>query len=45
MPCNNMAGIIWCFFEKNAIFFPAVISPAPIKPAVLIPGKVGIMDN
>ena len=35
MAGNNMAGLIWRFLEKSAIFIPAVIKPAIIPPANL----------
>ena len=31
----KMAGLIWRFLKKNAIFIPAVIKPAIIPPANL----------
>ena len=40
MAGNNMAGLIWRFLEKSAIFIPAVIKAAVINTAIIIPCKV-----
>ena len=40
MAGNKMAGLIWRFLEKSAIFIPAVINTAVINTAIIIPCKV-----
>ena len=45
MAGNKMAGLIWRFLEKSAIFIPAVINTAVINTAIIIPCKVDHPDG